>query len=182
MIFLTQRPILRGMNMGRLLFLVCLALAIVLPVRLWVIEPIYIATASMEPTLPVDRHLFVDKLCLRFRSLKRGDIIVLHSPTGEEGDMVKRVVALPGERVELREKKVFVDNQEIEEPYVQHKRANEQLEGDNLGPLTVPEGGLFVLGDNRDESKDSSAWVDSSGQRIYFIPIKSVVGLVRGIY
>lgn len=170
------------MSLGRLLFLLAVALAVVLPVRLWVLEPIYIASASMEPTLPVGRHLFTDKLTLRLRSPRRGDIVVFVSPVGEEDEAVKRVIALPGETVELKEKKVFVNGQELDEPYARHTRAMEKLEGDNLGPLVVPPGKLFVLGDNRDESKDSSVWKDAAGERLYFLPTASVRGVVRGVY
>jgi signal peptidase I len=136
----------------------------------------------MEPTLPVGRHLFADKLSLRLRFLRRGDIVILRSPLGDGEDLVKRVIALAGEAVELREKKVFINGRELEEPYAQHKRALERLDGDSIGPLIVPEGKIFVLGDNRDESRDSSVWKNASGERIYFIPIEDVVGLVRGIY
>ncbi|MBI5629336.1 MAG: signal peptidase I [Elusimicrobia bacterium] len=171
------------MSFSRLIFLLALALAVVLPVRFWVLEPIYIATASMEPTLPVGRHLFTDKITLRFRPLRREDIVVFRPPVeGEPGDLVKRVIGLPGETVEIRAKKVLINGKELEEPYVQHTRAAEHLEGDNLGPLPVPAGQLFVLGDNRDESQDSSVWRDAQGERVYFISLKDVVGLVRGVY
>jgi len=170
------------MKLSRLPLLIGIALAVVLPVRRWVVEPIYIASASMEPTLPVGQHLFADKLTLSLRKIRRGDIIVFHPPLREKGDLVKRVIALPGESVELRDKELFINGLEMEEPYVRHTRAGERLEGDNLGPMIVPEGALFVLGDNRDESKDSSVWRDVQGTRIYFIPRRDVAGLVRGIY
>ncbi len=171
------------MRLGRLLFLFGIALAVVLPLRLWVVEPIYIASASMEPTLPVGTHLFMDRLTLSFRDPRRGDIIVFRSPVGEDLDLVKRVIGVPGDVVELREKKVFVNGKEQDEPYVQHTRANENLSGDTMGPLTVPAGSLFVLGDNRDESKDSSVWRDpSTGRPVYFLNIDAVRGLARGAY
>src|SRR3989338_748067 len=170
------------MGFSRFLFLLGLALAVILPVLFWVVEPIYIASASMEPTLPVGRRLFADKLTLRFRSARAGELIVFVAPAGESKEMVKRVIALPGQTVELREKKVFVNGRELDEPYIQYKRAGERLKGDNLGPLIIPDDGLFVLGDNRDESDDSSVWEDAQGQRIYFLPLKNVVGLVRGIF
>lgn len=170
------------MRARRLPFLFALAAAIVLPVRLWVVEPIYIPTPSMEPTLPVGTHLFMDKVTLALRVPRRGEIIVFRAPDGEELDVVKRVIAVGGDSVELRAKKVFLNGAEQDEPYVQHTRPEEKLEGDTLGPLTVPEGTLFVLGDNRDESKDSSVWKDKTGQPIYFLPLENVRGLVRGAY
>jgi signal peptidase I len=136
----------------------------------------------MEPTLPVGIHLICDKVTLRFRAPRRSDIVIFHSPTGEDLDLSKRVIALPGETVELREKKVFINGQELSEPYTVHKRAGERLIGDDLGPLTVPTESIFVLGDNRDESEDSTTWKDAAGNPIYFIKIADLKGLVRGIY
>lgn len=174
---------LEAVDIGRLLFLGVIAIGIVLPVRLWVLEPIYIATGSMEPTLPTGRHLFTDKLTLRTRGIRAGDIIVFRPPVGKlDEEMVKRVIAVGGQSVELREKKVFVDGQERHEPYAVHKRGGEQLQGDSLGPLTVPKGSLFVLGDNRDESDDSTVWKDEDGNPVYFVDETAVKGLVRGIY
>jgi signal peptidase I len=170
------------MSLGRLLLLVAVAVAIVLPVRLWVVEPIYIASASMEPTLPVGSHLFLDRLTLRLRPVRRGDIIVFRSPVGDEEDMVKRVIAVPGDAVEVRAKKVYLDGQPLDEGYMQHVRPGERLDGDDVGPLTVPPGSLFVLGDNRDESKDSAVWRDSGSRHAYFLPGNDVRGLVRGVY
>src|SRR4051812_48647575 len=140
------------MSLTRLLFLLAVALAVVLPVRAWVVEPIYIPTGSMEPTLPVGMHLFSDKVTLHGRAIARGDIIVFKPPTGGKEEMVKRVIGLPGESVSLRDKKVFIDDKPLEEPYAVHKRADERLQGDNLGPVLVPRDAYFVLGDNRDES------------------------------
>ncbi|MBI5211042.1 MAG: signal peptidase I [Elusimicrobia bacterium] len=171
------------MSVSRLVFLIGVALAVVLPVRQWVVEPIYIASASMEPKLPVGGHVFMDKATLRFRAPRRGEIIVFRSPVGGEHELVKRVIAVPGDAVEIREKKVYLNGSALTEFYAQHTRGEERLQGDSLGPITVPEGSLFVLGDNRDESKDSSVWVDpATGEPVRFLPLKNVRGLVRGFY
>lgn len=170
------------MSIGRLLFLVLIAVGIVLPIRLWVIEPISIATPSMEPTYPVGAFVLMDKVTLSWREPRRGEVIVFSSPLGEDKELVKRVIGLPGDVVELKAKKVFVNGAEVAENYIQHTRSEERLAGDNLGPLTVPPKGLFVLGDNRDESKDSSVWKDEDGDPIYFLPRRRVTGLVRGFY
>lgn len=167
---------------GRLLFLFLIAAGIVLPVRAYVLEPIYIPTGSMAPTLPVGRHLFCDKLTLKRRSIRRGDIIVFTPPTGDSEQMVKRVIGLPGESVEIKAKQVLIDGKPLEEDYAVHKRPDERLEGDDLGPIQVPEGSYFVLGDNRDESNDSSVWKDQDGNHLYFVAGGAVSGLVRGIY
>jgi len=165
---------------GRALFLVGLALAVVLPVRAWIAEPITIASASMEPTLPVGTLMILDKWSLSGRRPRRGEIVSFRSPVESE-DLVKRVIAIPGDTIEIREKKVILNDRPLTEPYAVHDRPNEHLEGDDLGPLTVPQGSYFVLGDNRDESNDSSVWRSSSGERVYFTPASSLQGVVRSL-
>lgn len=166
--------------MLRGLYLIVIALAVVLPVRAWVAEPITIASASMEPTLRVGTLMILDKWTLSGRRPRRGEIISFRSPIEAE-DLVKRVIAIPGDTVEIRAKKVFVNDRPLTEPYAVHDRPNERLEGDDLGPLAVPAGDYFVLGDNRDESKDSSVWRTAAGERVYFLPASSLQGLVRSL-
>jgi signal peptidase I len=168
------------LGFARGLYLIVLALAVVLPVRAWVAEPITIASASMEPTLRVGTLMILDKWSLSGRRPRRGEIVSFRSPVDEE-DLVKRVIAVPGDTVELRAKKVYVNDKAVEEPYAVHDRPNEKLEGDDLGPLTVPPGSYFVLGDNRDESKDSSVWRSASGERVYFMTAAELQGVVRGL-
>ena len=166
------------MGFLRLLKLFAIALAVVLPVRTWVAEPIYVASPSMEPTLRTGTTLVLDKLTLRLRPPRRGDVVSFRSPV-EDRDLMKRVIAVPGETVELREKVVFINGKQIEESYTAHSRAGERLEGDNIGPLIVPENSLFVLGDNRDESNDSSVWKDAEGNPIRFLKFRFIQGVVR---
>lgn len=166
-----------------MLFLIIVSVLGFLFLRAFVFESISIASASMEPTLLVGTHFFSDKLTLRLRDPARGDIIVFTSPITADEEMVKRVIAVGGDTVELKEKKVLLNGKELVEPYVKYTREGEHLQGDNLGPLEVPKGHLFVLGDNRDESNDSASWKDArSGEHIYFVPLSSVKGLVRGAY
>lgn len=165
-------------GLRRLAFLLVIALAVVLPLRAWVAEPITIASPSMEPTLKVGTLLILDKWTLSGRGPRRGEVISFLSPVGPE-ELVKRVIAGPGETVELRAKKVFVDGRELPEPYVVHSRPDERLDGDDLAPLAVPDGCYFVLGDNRDDSKDSSVWRTAAGERVYFVRKPALQGLVR---
>lgn len=166
------------MEIARLLKLFAIALAVVLPVRTWVAEPVYVASPSMEPALKTGTLLVLDKLTLRMRAPRRGDILSFRSPVGGH-DLLKRVVALPGETVEMKEKVVFINGKELDEPYAIHSRKGERLEGDSIAPLVVPANSFFVLGDNRDESADSSVWKDPDGQPLRFLRLALIQGVVR---
>ena len=171
------------MSILRLAVLTLVTLGAGLAARKYVIEPVYIASASMEPTLNKGRHLFLDKLTYRLRKPRRQELICFRSPVAGDHDSVKRVIAVQGDAVELRGKKVYLNGEPQYEGYVKYARAGESLEGDNLGPLTVPADSFFVLGDNRDKSEDSASWKDpKTGENIYFIKLGTVKGKVRGIY
>jgi signal peptidase I len=93
---------------------------------------------------------------------ERGDIIVFMFPEDETKDFIKRMVGLPGETVEIRDKKVYINNRLMSEPFTQHVDrgvvAHHIQPRDNLGPIVVPPGSYFVMGDNRDQSLDSRFW------------------------
>jgi signal peptidase I len=95
-------------------------------------------------------------------SLERGDIIVFMFPEDETKDFIKRVIGLPGDRIEIRSKTVYINDQPLTEPYTQHVDPavlpHQVHPRDNLGPLTVPPDSYFVMGDNRDQSLDSRFW------------------------
>lgn len=150
--------------------------------RAYIVEPIYIASASMEPTLSEGTHFFLDKLAYRFREPRRGEVIAFKPRAGGEIESVKRVIAVGGDVVELRAKQVWVNGEPLVESYAEHRRGDVMLDGDNLGPLKVPDGHLFVLGDNRDYSMDSSVWRTPDGVRAPFLPLSEVTGKVRGAF
>ena len=169
--------------MKRIIIIVLITLAAVLTVRKYAYEPMYIASESMSPTLYLGQRLILDKLIFRFRVPVRGEIIVFRPPAGQEREFVKRVIGVPGDTVEIRRKEVRRNGEKLLEIYARHTRPDEILDGDDLGPLTVPPGALFVLGDNRDNSDDSSTWRDpATGKKIYFLPLSSVTGKIRGFY
>lgn len=170
------------MKLKRLLFLCLVAGIVTLLLRAYVFEGIYVASASMEPSLPVGTHLFLEKVSLKCRAPRRGDIVVFRSPISEDKDLIKRIIALPGEDIEIRNKDVFINGRQLEEKYVRHTRANEMLEGDNLGPLSVPARQLFVMGDNRDESGDSRDWKNGQGEHLYFVPIEQIKGRIIELF
>ncbi len=167
----------------RLIFLFFIAAGAAIISRTFLIEGIYVASASMEPTLPVGANFFLDKLTVRFAKLKRGDIVVFPSPVDPGKDLIKRIIGVGGDSLEIRNKKVFVNGGELDEKYVKHTRSTELLVGDNLGPLDVPAGTVFVMGDNRDESGDSRDWKDkTTGDHIYFVPVEKVKGRIISFF
>ena len=151
-------------------------------VRMFFAEGIYVATGSMLPTLQVGSFLILDKMTINFSKPVPGDIVVFLAPVPPKKDMIKRVIAVGGDRVEMKKKKVFVNGEALDEPYVQYTRSNSNLKGDSFEEETVPEGFLFLLGDNRDESNDASMWKDEDGEPIRFIFSARVRGYVRGFY
>ncbi|MDT8287229.1 MAG: signal peptidase I [Elusimicrobiales bacterium] len=169
-------------TLTRAVVIALVTLAAALLARAYILEPIYIASASMEPTLSEGTHFFLDKLTYRFREPRRGEVIAFKPRAGGEIESVKRVIAVGGDVVELRAKQVWVNGEPLVESYAEHRRGDVMLDGDNLGPLKVPEGYLFVLGDNRDYSMDSSVWRAPDGTRAPFLPLSEVTGRVRGAF
>jgi signal peptidase I len=107
---------------------------------------------SMEPTLLPHDRVLVDKILYRLRQPHRGDVIVLKYPLNPQRNYIKRIVALPGDALEVRNGKLFVNSKRVIELYV-----NGEAQG-NYGPLTVPKDSVFVMGDNRNNSEDSRAF------------------------
>jgi signal peptidase I len=156
---------------------IVIAVILALFVRTWVVQAFKIPTGSMENNLLIGDHLLVNKFVfgpelsgieraiLPMRDLKRGDIVVFKYPDEPERDFIKRVIGLPGETIELRNKKVFVNGVGLEEPYVHFLEASHMAAEvtsfdvrERYGPVTVPQGKYFVMGDNRDNSQDSRYW------------------------
>jgi len=152
-------------------------------VMTYVVQAFQIPTGSMEPTLLVGDFLLVNKLVyadpvvpiestvLPCRKIKRGDIVVFKFLIPGENygkDYVKRVIALEGEKIEIKDKEVYVNDLPLEERYKVHNDSQIYQKGnyyqyddvirDNFGPVVVPPGHIFVMGDNRDNSSDSRYW------------------------
>jgi signal peptidase I len=136
-----------------------------------------IPAASMEPTLLVGDHILIDRR-LSTHLPNRGDLIVFEFPMDLEKDFIKRIVAVGGDSVEIRDKDLFVNGDHAKEIYVIHKHTEvlpaNQNQRDNFGPVTVPHNSFFVLGDNRDESYDSRFFG--------FVERSNVKGIVINIY
>ena len=159
---------------------VAVAVLLAIGVRVFIAEPRFIPSSSMEPTLLIDDRLIIDKLSIRWSKPKRGEIIVFNPPNhpvvpDPSKVYIKRVIGLPGDRVSIREGKVFINNSPLNEPYIASP-INYTLPttddtlcrgcftpanvGEDKGNLyfTVPQGNYWVMGDNRNQSLDSHAW------------------------
>jgi signal peptidase I len=128
-----------------------LTLAIFLGVRLGV-QNFRVEGFSMEPTLHTGQYLLVDKVSYMVGEPQRGDIVVLRFPQDPRRDFIKRIIALPGEEVEVRSGVVYIDGKPLEEPYIRDKPLY------FYGRQRVPPNQYFVLGDNRNNSHDSHVW------------------------
>jgi signal peptidase I len=144
-----SRIVAAGRGPARAVLLVALPVLVVLGVRAFVAEPFRIPSSSMRPTLAAGDHVVANKLAYRLGSPHAGDLAVLQGPAGDV--LAKRIVALGGQRVEIRDGVLFVDRRPRREPYVDH----DMVDGFFFGPAHVPPRAVFVLGDNRGNSRDS---------------------------
>ncbi len=165
-------------------------------VMTFVVQAFQIPTGSMEPTLLIGDFLLVNKmayvrpvfpierLIIPHKDIQRKDIVVFKYPKNLSQDFVKRVIALEGEKVEIKDKQVLVNDKPLQEPYKVHSDAQvyaksdtyhyDDLIRDNYGPVVVPPGHCFVMGDNRDNSADSRYWG--------FLPLSNIKGRPWVIY
>ena len=160
---------------------IVVAVILALSIRTFAVQAFKIPTGSMEPNLLIGDHLLVNKLVyspsfgplesalLGKREIGRGHVVVFKFPEDPTRDFIKRVIGLPGETIEIRNKVVYVDGRPVTEPYAhfieQPLRPGDPEYGlrtesirDSWGPQVVPAGQLLVLGDNRDNSRDSRFW------------------------
>lgn len=117
------------------------------------------SSGSMQPSMHIEECFVVDLKAYLENSPKRGDLVIFEYPEDKKIDFTKRVVGLPGEKIEIRNKQVFINNNLLEESYIQHVD-DSIISGsvnprDNFGPLIIPPQCFFVMGDNRDQSHDS---------------------------
>ncbi len=141
-----------------------IAVLTILFIIIFIMQSFLVKGTSMEPTLRDGERLLVNKLIFRFRTPKTGDIIVLKYPKDPSMKFIKRVIAGPGKTVYIQDSKVYVGGVELTEPYIKEKTFS------NYDFQVVPEGTLFVMGDNRNGSKDSR------DPDVGFVPLKNVVG------
>ncbi|MCM3875785.1 MAG: signal peptidase I [Thermoanaerobaculia bacterium] len=156
---------------------VLVAAALALAFKGFVFQIYHVPSASMEDTVLTGDYVLVNKFAygahegpwarvLPYRDLTRGDVVVFRYPPDPERDFVKRVVGLPGDWVTVEAKSLAVNEEVVTEPYAVHRDARTYgtdappslAKRDSFGPVRVPEGRFFALGDNRDESRDSRFW------------------------
>ncbi len=153
---------------------IAIAVVLALFIRAFVVQAFKIPSGSMKDTLLIGDHILVNKFIygikmpfsnatlISVKNPQRGDIMVFKFPEDPEKDFIKRVIGVEGDVVEVRQKKVFVNHKELDEPYAKH--TDPRIipawiqPRDNFGPVTVPKDSLFVMGDNRDHSYDSRFW------------------------
>lgn len=169
---------------------IIIAILIALFIRTFIICAYKIPSRSMVPTLLVGDHILVNKFIygvkipLIRRTIipvsepKRGEIVVFIFPNDRSKDFIKRVIGVAGDKVEIRNKKIFINDKEFKDPYGIYSDSlilpKSMQPRDNFGPVTVPEKSIFVMGDNRDESLDSRFWG--------FVNLKDVEGKAFIIY
>ena len=132
-----------------------IAVVIAVVVNMFLIVNAVIPSASMEPTIMTGDRIFGNRLAYKSSSPERGDIVIFRYPDDESQLFIKRVIGLPGETLEVRDGRVYIDNSDLplDEPYVKVDAVGD------YGPVTIPEGGYFMMGDNRNKSADSRFWV-----------------------
>jgi signal peptidase I len=178
---------------------ILIAFILALFIRTYFIQAFKIPSGSMIPTLVTGDHILVnkfiygtkipfsDKRFLIFKSPEKGDIIVFKYPENTKKDFIKRVIATAGDVVKSQDKVIFINGRKLVEPYVQNVDSfinpgcpsqmvdeNNPCHRDNFGPLVVPQGSVFVMGDNRDSSYDSRYWG--------FVDMKYIIGKALIIY
>jgi signal peptidase I len=153
---------------------ILIAVLLALVIRTYLVQAFKIPSGSMEDTLAIGDHLLVnkfiygtklpfsDKRLLTLRDPRRGDVIVFEYPEDPSKDFIKRVIGTPGDVIEGKDKKVYVNGKPYENPHEVHKEKDiipkEMNPRDTFGPVKVPPNSYFMMGDNRDRSYDSRFW------------------------
>jgi signal peptidase I len=130
------------------------AFATAIFIVVFVVQPVKVEGTSMQPQLVDQERIFVNRFVYRFADIQRGDVVVFWYPKDRSKSYIKRVLAIPGDEVEIRRGNVFINGAKVEEPYLKR----EYRSFDSYAKLIVPPDQYFVLGDHRNSSNDSRNW------------------------
>ncbi|HVM05995.1 MAG TPA: signal peptidase I, partial [Acidimicrobiales bacterium] len=151
-------------NAAEWVIIVGAALVAALVIKTYLLQAFYIPSPSMEPTLNIQDRVLVNKLSYRLHDVNRGDVVVFERPPEDMGtirDLIKRVIGLPGDTVEGRDGAVWINGNQLNEPYLPAGTVTSQF-----GPKSIPEGSVWVMGDNRSNSSDSRVFGPVDEDRI----------------
>jgi signal peptidase I len=126
-------------------------LGLILAVIIFLYQPVKVEGTSMAPLLSDQERIFINKFVYRFEPIERGDVVVFWYPLDKSKSFIKRVIGLPGETIELRGGRLFVNGKEQKEIYIPPSF----MDGSSYGPISIPSENYFVMGDHRDSSNDS---------------------------
>lgn len=160
-----------------------LAIAIVIPIRMYVAQPFIVSGASMDPTFNTGQYLVVDQLSYHFENPKRGEVIILKYPLNPSVFFIKRIIGLPGETVTMDTGSLIIKNSSnpdgisIEEPYIIDNHKTSDTFEIKLGPTEY-----FVMGDNRPASSDSRTWGPLESKYIIGRPLLRVFPLSKASF
>jgi len=149
-----------------ILKIVVMALAIVIPIRYFLFQPFFVKGQSMEPNFENGDYLIIDELSYRFSDPKRGDVIVFKYPYNPSQRYIKRIIGLPGEKIEIKNGLVVVFSEDSSQVLDEKAYLPQGLSTPGIANVLLGQNEYFVLGDNRPVSSDSRAWGPLSRQNI----------------
>ena len=130
------------------------AIATAIFIVIFVVQPVKVEGTSMQPRLVDQERIFVNRFIYRFSNIRRGDVVVFWYPRDRSKSFIKRVLAVPGDEIEIQHGRVYIDGQRVNEPYLKP----EYLDHDSYPRAIIPPDKYFVLGDHRNSSNDSRNW------------------------
>lgn len=133
---------------------ILLAFAIAVFIVIFIVQPVKVEGTSMQPRLVDQERIFVNRFIYRFQDINRGDVVVFWYPKDRSKSFIKRILGIPGDKVEIRSGMVYVNGEKVDEPYLNPAYRDKK----SFQPVRVPPGHYFVLGDHRNSSNDSRVW------------------------
>jgi len=161
---------------------VVIAFFLAFVIIIFVVQGFWIPSGSMEPNFHIGVTIMANKFLYDINNVKRGDIIIFKFPLDPSKNFIKRAIGLPGDEINVSDKKVYINGKLSNEPYVVHRvprickdpSSKQEYISDQYGPIKVPADSLFVMGDNRDSSYDSRYWG--------FVPAENIIGEAFFLY